>query len=66
MYIYIYICIVSPHQWLQFIMQNKLVSKSSIRDEDPQAELLKYAEQSDANPVYLCKSINTQLHQCSH
>ncbi len=40
-------------------MRNELVSKSSIRDEDPRAALLKYAEQSDANPVYLCESINT-------
>ncbi len=40
-------------------MRNELVSKSTIRDEDPRAALLKYAAKSDENPVYLGESINT-------
>ncbi len=46
-------------EYFQFIMRNELVSKSTIRDEDPRAALLKYAAKSDENPVYLGESINT-------
>ncbi len=39
-------------------MRNELVSKSTIRNEDPREALLKYASKSDENPVYLGESIN--------